>query len=84
MQKKHYVIRSGWNSANQPSRAAAGNSNDFETNRLRLVAIVTADSEQEAIQCAQPTCYNGQHVFAVTNSRKVKGLTAAVRRFRGQ
>ena len=84
MQKKHYVIRSGWNSANQPCAAVADACNDFETNRLRLVAIVTADSEQEAIQCAQPTCYNGQHVFTVTNPRKVKGLTAAVRRFRGK
>ncbi len=81
--KNYFVIRSGWNAANQSAMWARTNpKNKFEANLWRLVAIVQADSEESAITRANPTCYNGQWLFATTNPRKFKGLTCAIRQFR--
>ena len=78
----YYVIRSGWNSANQSSRCAAQNpANQFESNQYALVGIVEAESCEQAIEAVGCTCYNGQTQFAVTSPRAVKGLTAAIREF---
>lgn len=77
--KTFYVIRSGWNSANQSSVGACRNpKNQFESHQYALVGTVEAESEQSAIEQVGATCYNGQHVFAVTNPRSVKGLTAEI------
>jgi len=77
--RTYYVIRSGWNAANQSAMGASRNpKNDFESNRYSLVGIVEANSEQEAIEQVNATCYNNQTVFAVTNPRAIKGLTAEV------
>ena len=76
-----YVIRSGWNAANQSSMGARRNpKNQFESRQYRLVGIVAAESAEFAIEQVQATCYNGQHVFAVTNPRSVAGLTAELRK----
>jgi len=77
-----FVIRSGWNAANQSSVGAARNpKNQFESNQYKLVAIVEADSEKEACEKYDGTVYNNQFVFAESNSRAVKGLTEAIRNF---
>ncbi len=81
----YFVVRSGWNAANQSAMWARTNpKNKFEANLWRLVAIVQADSEESAITRANPTVYNGQTVWATTNPRQFKGLTSAIRRFRGE
>ena len=78
--KTFYVIRSGWNSANQSSVGTCRNpQNSFESNQYMLVGIVVAESAEHAIAAADATCYSGQHVFAVTNPRSVAGLTAELR-----
>jgi len=77
--RTYYVIRSGWNAANQSSLGASRNpKNDFESHWYSLVGIVEANSEQEAIEQVNATCYNNQAVFVVTNPRAIKGLTAEV------
>ena len=82
--KTYFVIRSGWNAANQSAMWSWSNpKNKFESNLWCLVAIVQADSEQSAINRANPTVYSGQTVWATTNPRQFRGLTAAIRQFRG-
>jgi hypothetical protein len=77
-----YVIRRGWNAANQSSRGARANPrDDFEGRHLALVAIVEAEGEEAAIRQANVTAYNGQSVFAVRNTRSIAGLTREVRQF---
>ncbi len=81
--KNYFVIRSGWNAANQSAMWARVNpKNNFESNLWFLVAIVEAESEESAITRANPTCYNGQTVWATTNPRQFRGLTCAIRQFR--
>lgn len=81
--KTFYVIRSGWNAANQSSAGAVRNPRDeFESRLYVLVAVVQATSEEEAKAQAEATVYNGQSLFAVTNPRSVKGLTREVREVR--
>jgi hypothetical protein len=80
--RTYYVIRRGWNAANQSSRSARAKPRDeFETRHLALVAIVDADSEAAAIDAANVTLYNNQTAFAVQNPRSVKGLTREARQF---
>ena len=78
--KTFYVIRSGWNAANQSSVGTCRNpKNQFESNQYMLVGIVVAESAEHAIEQVGCTSYNGQSVFAVTNPRSVAGLTAELR-----
>ena len=80
--KTFFVIRSGWNAANQSSMGTARNpTNQFESNQYKLVGIVEAESEEQAVEAVGCTCYNNQSVWAVTNSRSIKGLTAEIRSF---
>ena len=80
--KTFYVIRSGWNAANQSSLGTCRNpKNQFESNQYQVVGIFDADSAESAIAAADATCYSGQSVFAVTRLNSVRGLTQAVRDF---
>lgn len=80
--KTYYVIRSGWNSANQSALGSCRNPRDqFESCQYMLVGIVEAESEEQAIEAVDATCFNNQHVWAETNPRAIKGLTAAIRDF---
>jgi hypothetical protein len=80
--KTWYVIRRGWNAANQSSRGARANPRDeFESRHLALVAIVEAEDEDAAIRQANVTAYNGQVVFATRNLRSIAGLTREVKQF---
>lgn len=79
--KTYYVIRAGWNSANQSSVGTSRNpKNEFDSGYYRLLKIVEADCAESAVnQASEFSCYNGQRIFAVCSQRSVKGLTAAVR-----
>lgn len=78
--KTFYVIRRGWNAANQSSRGSAANPrNAFESRLESLVKVVTADTAEAACESFTGTVYNGQHLYAVSNPRSVKGLTAEIR-----
>ena len=79
--KTYYVIRQGWNAANQSSTAAYGQDDDFQTRRLMLVAIVEAETENDAVKSFTGSVYNGQLLFATSNSREYKGLTREIRKF---
>lgn len=80
--KTFYVIRSGWNTANQSAAGSSRNpTNQFESNQYRVVGIIEADHAEAAIAAVGASCYNGQSVFAVTQRNSVKGLTEAVRQF---
>jgi hypothetical protein len=80
--KKYYVIRRGWNEANQSARNSARNPrNQFESRELQLVAIIEATSEESAVCLANVIAYPGQVVFTETNPRAIKGLTQAIRNF---
>jgi hypothetical protein len=77
-----YVIRRGWNAANQSSVGGRANPRDnFESRYMALVAIVEAEGEDAAIRQANVTAYNGQVVFATRNPRSIAGLTREVRQF---
>ncbi len=78
----YYVIRSGWNAANQSSTGSRANPRDqFESRHYRLVAIVEAESEAAAIEAAGVTVYPNQSVFATRNPRSLRGLTREARQF---
>ena len=80
--KTFYVVRSGWNSANQSASGSSRNSkNRFDTNEFRVVGIIDAHDAEAAIAAVGASCYNGQSLFAVTRRTAVKGLTQAVRQF---
>lgn len=80
--KTYYVVRQGWNAANQSSIGTVRNpKNNFESNLYQLVDIVEAESEADAISQCGATVYNNQFLFATANPRSVKGLTDAVREF---
>ena len=79
-----YVIRNGWNAANQSSTGAKKSpKNQFESNQYNLVAIVEADSEEQACEQFTGSVYNNQSLFATSNLRSIKGLTRAVESFSG-
>ena len=80
--KTYYVIRKGWNAANQSSMGTKRNPKTrFESNELKLVAIVQADSEEHACEQFDGDVWNNQSLFATSNLRSIKGLTAAARDF---
>jgi len=84
MTKIFYVIRQGWNAANQSSQGTKANpKNCFESNRYALVAIVEAETAGEAVTKAEETVtvYNGQFLFAESNRKAIVGLTQAIRNF---
>ena len=77
-----YLIRKGWNSANQSSMGRRRKPRtDFESGRYMLVGIVQAESAEAAKAQFTGSVYNGQHLFAETNPRAIAGLTAAIREF---
>ena len=77
--KTYYVIRAGWNAANQSMRSASPNpKNNFESNRYALVLITQADTPESACAEFTGTVYNGQSLVAVTNKRSVRGLSKAI------
>lgn len=81
--KTWYVIRTGWNAANQSSMGACRKPiNDFESHHHKLVGVIDATDAADAIENVGASCYNGQKVIAVDGLRKVKGLTQAVRDYR--
>jgi hypothetical protein len=78
--KKYYVIRQGWNAANQSALWRPANpKHDFESGRLMLLAVVDAESEEQAKAPFLDSCYHGQILFCETNPRAIKGLLSAVR-----
>ncbi len=80
---EYYVIRQGWNAANQSSRGGSRNPKTrFQSCELALVGIVVAESEADAIKQVSPSCYNNQLVWATDNLRSVAGLTAESRKYR--
>ena len=79
--KIFYVIREGWNAANQSSAGAPRKPrNGFDSNRLKLVAIVDAEDGAHAIRLSGVIAYNNQTLFAVDSPRSVKGLAAEIRK----
>lgn len=80
--KTFYVVRRGWNAANQSSMGRTRSPKDnFESGYDRLVAIVEAESKDEAIQKCGIEVYNGQFLWATSNPKEEKGLTQAIRDF---
>lgn len=76
----YYIVRTGWNAANQSSRGSKANpKNRFESRQCVLVAIVEADTPGEAVKQYTGTVYNNQHLTAYSNPRQLKGLTEAIR-----
>ena len=79
----YYIIRRGWNAANQSSRGAVANPKDtFESRLDMLVDIVQAESAESAVEKvgASVTVYNGQYLRAVSNPRAINGLTREINR----
>ena len=73
-----YVIRVGWNAANQSSIGPANPSDNFESHRYALVLIAQAETADQACEKFGGTVYNNQHLFAVSNPRRVRGLTRTI------
>lgn len=76
--KTWYVIRVGWNAANQSSVGPASPRDNFESHRYALVLIAQAETAEQACEKFCGTVYNNQHLFAVSNPRQVRGLTRAI------
>lgn len=82
MMETFYLIRTGWNAANQSSVGAKKSpKNQFDSRQYELVAIVEADSEEKACEQFTGTVYHNQSLFATSNVRSIKGLTKAVENF---
>lgn len=80
--KTFYIIRYGWNAANQPSAGRPRKPKDqFDSGQYELVAIVQAESEGDACSQFNGTVYSNQSLFAITNSRSIKGLARSVKEF---
>jgi hypothetical protein len=78
----YYVIRNGFNAANQSAMRAERNpKNDFESGYSKIVEIIKAESAEQAIEDCRATCYNGQKLWATATTKRHKGLTAAIRAF---
>jgi hypothetical protein len=72
----YYIIRRGWNAANQPATGSrSGPRNTFESGLDMLVAIVSAASPEEAVATCSASVYANQSLRAVSNPRSIKGLT---------
>ena len=77
---RYYVIRNGFNAANQSAMRAERNpKNDFESGYSEVVEIVYAESAAQAVKECSATCYNGQKLWATMTPKRHKGLTAAIR-----
>ncbi len=76
----YYLIRRGWNAANQSAKGGRSGPRDTFASRLdMLVAIVQADSPEEAVAtCSASVCAN-QSLSAVSDPRAIKGLTREIR-----
>jgi len=78
--REWYVIRRGWNAANQSSAYRAVNPRDnFDSGYYALIAVVAADSEDEATRAFSDMAYHNQYLFAASSPRQVKGLTRVLR-----
>jgi hypothetical protein len=80
--KTYYLIRRGWNSANQPAAGSRPNPRDTFESRLDVfVGVVQADSPEKAVSKCSAMAYGNQTLRAVSHPRAVKGLTREVRTF---
>jgi hypothetical protein len=78
----YYVIRNGFNAANQSAMWAERNpKNNFESGYSEIVEIVDAESAEQAIEDCPATCYNGQKLWATATPGKHRGLTWAIRAY---
>jgi hypothetical protein len=83
--KQYYVIRHGWNAANQSALCRpASPRNDFESGRMMLVGIVAAESADQAKAQFEGSCYANQVLSCETNPRAIRGLTSAIAKYRQQ
>jgi hypothetical protein len=74
--KQWYVIRRGWNAANQSSAHRPAKPRDnFDSGYYALIAVVDAASEDEATRAFGGMAYHNQYLFAVSSPRMAKGLT---------
>jgi hypothetical protein len=77
--KTYYVVRNGFNAANQSATGRTANpKNLFESGYSQLVGMVQAESAQAAIDAVGATCYNGQGMWATSAPQRHKGLTRAI------
>jgi hypothetical protein len=80
----YYVIRNGFNAANQSAmRAAQSPKNDFESGFSRIVEICEAESAEQAVEGCFAFVYNGQKLWATKTPGRHKGLTWAIREYKG-
>lgn len=76
----YYLIRRGWNAANQSAAGGRSGSRDTFGSRLdALVEIVQADSPEDAVNMCSASVYANQSIRAVSNPRAIKGLTREIR-----
>ena len=72
----YYIIRRGWNAANQSAtRSRRAAKDTFESRLDMLVAIVQAASPEEAVAKCSASVYANQSLRAVPSPRSIKGLT---------
>ena len=75
----YYLIRRGWNAANQPAAGRRSGPRDtFESRLDALVEIVQADSPEEAVAKCSASVYANQSLRAVSSPRAIKGLTREI------
>jgi hypothetical protein len=75
----YYIIRRGWNGANQSAGGRSGPRDTFESRLDMLVAIVQAASPEEAVANCTSSVYANQSLSAVSDPRAIKGLTREIR-----
>ena len=79
----YFVVRCGWNSANQPATCYVRRpQNGFQTNRLKLIGIVEADSPEDARSIYSDQCYNNQSLIVTDKPLDIKGLLNEIRSWR--
>jgi hypothetical protein len=77
----YYLIRRGWNAANQPATGSRSGPRDtFESRLDMLVEIVQASSPEEAVAKCSASVYANQSRRAVSNPRAIKGLTREIQK----
>ncbi len=80
--KTYYVIRAGWNAANQSWQEGKANpTNQFESRELKVIGIVEAKNPREAEKDFLDCAYPDQTIFAVSNPRSIRGLSRAIIEF---
>jgi uncharacterized protein with von Willebrand factor type A (vWA) domain len=76
----YYLIRRGWNLANQwATGGRSGPRDTFESRLDMLVDIIEADSPEKAVAKCSASVYANQSLRAVSNPRAIKGLTREIR-----